>query len=168
MDAWMIFLRVLHVIAGIYVAGSYLFLVPILEPKLRRLGPTVQGPVMRALMPTLLPVNGISFIILIGTGVAMTLIMRSGNLNSLFVTGWGWAIFIGLVTTVAATIIGFGVIAPMGMRMEKISQSIQGRAPNAQEGQRLGQLSKGVENLSRVNFILILVALATMLAARYI
>ena len=58
MDPVMIFLRVLHVIAGIYMAGSYLFLVPILEPTLKRLGPPIQSPVMRSLMPTLLPVNG--------------------------------------------------------------------------------------------------------------
>lgn len=164
----MIFLRVLHVIAGIYVAGSYLFLVPILEPKLKRLGPPIQSPVMRALMPTLLLVNGISFIILLGTGVAMTLITRSGALNSLFVTGWGWAIIIGLVVTVAAAIVGFGMMAPTGMRMEKIGRGIEGRAPNPEERQQLGRLSARVETLSRINFVLILVALATMIASRYL
>ena len=168
MDPVMIFLRVLHVIAGIYMAGSYLFLVPILEPKLKRLGPPIQSPVMRSLMPTLLPVNGISFIILIGTGVAMTLIMRSGTLNSLLVTGWGWMMFIGLITTVAAAIIGFGVLAPTGMRIEKIGRSMEGRAPKPEESQQLGRLSARGDTLSRVNFVLIMVAVATMIASRYV
>jgi len=82
-------LRVVHVVFGIYIAGSYLFMVPILEPRLKRLGTAIQSPVMWALMPILTPVNAISFIIIIGTGVAMTLIMRSGALNTLFITTWG-------------------------------------------------------------------------------
>jgi len=92
-------LRIVHIVFGIYIAGSYLFLVPILEPRLKRLGPTIQSPVMRALMPILTPINAISFIIIIGTGLAMTLIMRSGALNTLFVTTWGWAMIIGLGDT---------------------------------------------------------------------
>ena len=145
-----------------------LFLVPILEPKLKRLGPSIQNPVMGALMPILLPVNGISFIIVIGTGVAITLIMRAGALDSLFTTVWGWAMIIGLITTVAVTIIGFGVIAPTGKRMEEIGRSMEGRAPKPEEGQLLHQLHSRVETLSRVNLVLILVALDTMIASRYI
>ena len=117
-------LRVVHVVFGIYIAGSYLFMVPILEPKLKRLGPAIQSPVMRALMPLLTPVNAISFIIIIGTGVAMTLIMRWGVLNTLFVTGWGWAMIIGLAATVAAAVVGFGFLMPTGIRMDKLARYV--------------------------------------------
>ncbi len=161
-------LRIVHVVCGIYIAGSYLFLVPILEPRLKRLGPAIQSPVMRALMPILTPVNAISFIIIIGTGMAMTLIMRSGALNTLFVTAWGWAIIIGLATTVAAGVVGFGFLMPTGLRMDKLGRSIEGRAPNPDEGKQLHQLSARVETLSRVNLVLIVIALATMVAARYV
>lgn len=161
-------LRLLHIIFGVYVVGSYLFMVPILEPKLKRLGPAIQSPVMRALMPVLLLVNGISFIVLIGTGVAMILVMRSGALSSLFVTGWGWSMIIALIATVAVTIIGFGVIAPTGMRMEKMGRAMEGRAPRPEEGRQLEHLSARVDTLTRINFALILVAFATMLASRYI
>jgi hypothetical protein len=155
-------LRIVHVIFGIYIAGSYLFMVPILEPRLKRLGPAIQSSVMRALMPILTPINGISFIVIIGTGVAITLIMRSGALNTLFVTAWGWAIIIGLVATVAAGVVGFGFLMPRGIRMDK------GRAPTPDEGKQLERLSAKVETLSRVNLVLIVIALATMVAARYV
>ncbi len=122
-------LRIVHVVFGIYIAGSYLFLVPILEPRLKRLGPAIQSPVMRALMPILTPVNAISFIIILGTGMAMTLIMRSGALNTLFVTAWGWAMIIGLVTTLAAAVVGFGFLMIAGFRMDKLGRSIEGRPP---------------------------------------
>ncbi len=161
-------LRIIHVVFGIYVAGSYLFMVPILEPRLKRLGPAIQSSVMRALMPILTPINGISFIIIIGTGVAMTLIMRSGALNTLFVTAWGWAVIIGLVATVAAGVVGFGILMPTGFRMDKLGRSIEGRAPNPDEGKQLHQLSARVETLSRINLVLIVIALATMVASRYV
>ncbi len=161
-------LRIVHIVFGIYIAGSYLFLVPILEPRLKRLGPAIQSPVMRALMPILTPINAISFIIIIGTGMAMTLIMRSGTLNTLFVTAWGWAMIIGLVATLAAAVVGFGFLMTTGFRMDKLGRSIEGRAPTPDEGKILHQLSARIETLSRVNLVLIVIALASMIASRYI
>jgi hypothetical protein len=163
--AW---LRIVHIIFGIYVVGSYIFLVLILEPKLKRLGPSIQSKVMQAVIPILLPINGTSFVMLIGTGVAMTLIIRGGSLADLLTTGWGWAMVIGLVATVTATVIGFGVIAPTGMRMDKIGRNMGDRAPTPQEGQLLSRLAARTETLTRIMFTLILVALATMLIARYV
>ena len=161
-------LRIVHIVFGIYIAGSYLFLVPILEPRLKRLGPAIQSPVMRALMPILTPINAISFIIIIGTGLAMTLIMRSGALNTLFVTTWGWAMIIGLVATLAVCVVGFGFLMTTGFRMDKLGRSIEGRAPTPDEGKQLHQLSARIETLSRVNLVLIVIALATMIASRYL
>ncbi len=161
-------LRIVHIVFGIYIAGSYLFLVPILEPRLKRLGPAIQSPVMRALMPILTPINAISFIIIIGTGLAMTLIMRSGALNTLFVTTWGWAMIIGLVATLAAGVVGFGFLMTTGFRMDKLGRSIEGRAPTPNEGKILHQLSARIETLSRVNLVLIVIALASMIASRYL
>ncbi len=161
-------LRIVHIIFGIYVAGSYLFLVPILEPRLRRLGPSIQGPVMRAIMPPLAVVNGISFVALIGTGVAMTLMLRAGALDSLVTTSWGWVIVIGLLATLGATFVGFGLLIPTGIRMDKLGSGIAGRPPSPEEGRQLHALSNRVEALSRANFALIVIALATMIVARYV
>ena len=161
-------LRLIHVIAGIFVGGTYLFLVPILEPRLRRLGPAIQGPVISALMPILTPVMGLSFIVLFGTGTAMTLLIRQGNLSQLVTTAWGWVIFLGIIATIAICIVGFGIITPTGIRMEKLGRSIEGRAPTPEEGQRLHQLSLRIEKLSRINFIFVVIALATMVIARYL
>ncbi len=161
-------LRLIHVIAGIFVGGTYLFLVPILEPRLRRLGPAIQGPVMSALMPVLTPLMGLSFILLFGTGTAMTFLIRQGNLTQLVTTAWGWDILIGIIATIAICIVGFGVITPTGIRMEKLGRSIKDRAPTPEEGQRLQQLSARVEKLSRINFIFVVIALATMVISRYL
>ena len=161
-------LRLIHVIAGIFVGGTYLFLVPILEPRLKRLGPALQGPVMSALMPILTPIMGASFVVLFGTGTAMTLMVRQGNLSQLVTTAWGWDILLGIIATIAIFIVGFGILTPTGIRMEKLGRSIEGRAPSPEEGQRLHQLSVRIEKLSRINFVFVLIALATMVIARYL
>ncbi len=161
-------LRMIHVIAGIFVGGTYLFIVPILEPRLKRLGPAIQSPVMRALMPVLTPVMILSFIVLFGTGTAMTLLIRQGNLSQLVTTAWGWDILIGIIATILICIVGFGILMPTGMRMEKLGRSIEGRAPSPEEGQRLNQFSTRIEKLSRINFIFVVIALATMVIARYL
>jgi hypothetical protein len=161
-------LRIVHIIFGVFVAGYYLFMVPILAPRLKRLGPTIQGPVMQALMPVLTPVMATSAIVIVGTGVAMTLMMRQGTLGTLFTTGWGWAIIGGLVLTVAAVVVAFGFITPAGLRVQKLGSSIQGRPPTPDEARQLGQLSSRVETLSKINFVLIVIVLLAMLLARYL
>src|SRR3990170_860845 len=105
-------LRMLHIIFGIFIGGAYLFIVPILEPRLRRLGPAIQGPVINALMPVLTPVMMVSFVM----------------------------------------VIGFGILAPTGIRLNKLGSSLEGRAPSPEEGQRIQQLSEKIERLSRINF----------------
>ncbi len=161
-------LRLIHVLFGIFVGGTYLFLVPILEPRLKRLGPAIQSPVMRALMPILTPVMGISFIVLFGTGTAMTLMLRQGNLAALVTTAWGWDILIGIIATIAICVVGFGIITPTGIRLERLGRSIGECAPTAEEGQKLQQLGEKIETLSRINFIFVVIAIATMVIARYL
>jgi hypothetical protein len=161
-------LRVLHIVFGAYVVGSYLFSVLILEPRLRRLGPAIEGPVLKALLPIMAPVNTISFVALIGTGVWMTLVIRGSSLDTLLATGWGWAIAIKLAATVGILVIGFGLLMPMGMRMEKLSRAMEGRAPTLEEGRQLKRLSATLYRFGNVNFALVLAAFATVLLVRYV
>ncbi len=161
-------LRMIHVIAGIFVGGTYLFLVPILEPRLKRLGPAIQSSVMSAIMPILTPVMATSFIVLFGTGTAMTLMIRQGNLTQLVTTAWGWVILIGILMTVAICVVGFGILMPTGIRLERLGRSIGERAPSSEEGQQLHQLSARVETLSRINFVFVVIAIATMVIARFL
>ena len=161
-------LRMIHIIAGIFVGGTYLFLVPILEPRLKRLGPAIQGPVMQALMPVLTPVMGLSFIVLFGTGTAMTLMVGERNLTQLVTTAWGWDILVGIIATLAICVVGFGILTPTGIRLAKLGRSIEGRAPKPEEGQQLGRLSARIEKLSRINFVFVVIAIATMVIARYL
>ncbi len=161
-------LRLLHVVFSIYLVGSVTFMTLVLGPRLKRLGPTIQGPVMSAIMPVMIALNAASFIIIAATGIIMTFMARGSSLGDLFTTAWGWDIVVGIIATIAAAIVGFGLIVPTGMRQGKLGASIAGRAPSPEEGQQLQGLSAKLEKLTRINFILIAIALATMLIARYL
>ncbi|MBI4296512.1 MAG: hypothetical protein HY667_05295 [Chloroflexi bacterium] len=164
----MAILRIVHIIFAVFVAGYYFFMVPILMPKMKKLGPAIQGPLMQALMSVLTPVMWTSVIVIVGTGVAMALVQRQGALDTLFSTGSGWAMIIGFVLTVAAATIGFGFITPAGLQTQKLGRSIQGRPPTPEEAQQLGRLSTRIENLSVINFVLVVIILLDMLIARYV
>ncbi len=161
-------LRIVHIFFGVFLVGYFLFMVPILMPRLKRLGPAIEGPVMQALMPVLTPVIAISVIVIVGTGIAQTLILRQGDLSMLFATGWGWAITTGLVLTIAGSVVGFGFVTPRGLRMERLGRSIEGRDPKPDEAQQLARLSAQIETLERINLVIVVLILLSMLLARYV
>ena len=87
MDLLQVSLRILHIVFGILLVGNVFFLTLFLEPRLKRLGPAIQNPVMGVLMPVIAPVQMISFTIIVVTGVALTLDLRWGRLDTFFSTG---------------------------------------------------------------------------------
>lgn len=59
-DPLMVVLRIVHIVLGMFWAGSAVFLAVILEPRHRSLGPEVQRPVMGAIAPVVGPALGIA------------------------------------------------------------------------------------------------------------
>jgi hypothetical protein len=112
--------------------------------------------------------NAISFIVIVATGIPMTFMARSSSLGDLFTTAWGWIIVIGIIATIVAAIVGFGLIVPTGIRQGKLGASMAGRPPTPEEGQQLQGLSVKLEKLVRINFTFMAIALATMVIARYL
>ncbi len=168
MDPLMISMRILHIVFSLFWVGTTFYLVLILTPRLRALGPSVQGPVMGALVPAQIPFMIVSATVTLVTGIVITLIMRGAALDTLFVTGWGWSMIVGFVTSAAAAVIGFGIIIPTGRRQSELAASIQGRPPTPEEGQQLGQLGARIGTLMVTNFILLLIATITMAIARFV
>ena len=164
----MMLLRISHIFFGVVLAGYMIFMSLFLVPQLKRLGPAIQIPVMLALGKVIPPVMGISVLTVFGTGIAMTLNTRQGDLSTLLSTGWGWAITVGFVLTLAIIINAFGLQTPRGIRMGKIGSSIPGRAPTPQEMQQLQKLEAELETLNSVNVVLVVIALLAMLIARYL
>ena len=71
MNYEMVALRIVHILAGVFWAGSAIFLALILQPRLRTLGPEIQGKVMAALIPVMGPALISSAVITIAAGITL-------------------------------------------------------------------------------------------------
>lgn len=166
MDAIMVALRSLHIGFGIFLVGNGLFATLILEPRLRALGPAVQGPVMGAVMPVMTRIQVLSFAIVIVTGGILMYLLRGNFFQS--GSNWGWAILAGLAITLAALIISFGMVTPLGIRMMKLGASIEGRPPTPDEARRMAAMAGRVRTLTRVLVALSVAIVVSMAGARYL
>ena len=162
-----VILRILHIVFGVFWAGSAIFLATMLEPRLRALGPAVQGPVMRALIPVMVPAILFSATITIAAGITLALRLRWDHLNRFLDTGWGWAILIGFVASMIAYAVGM-MIATAGRRMAALGASIEGRPPTPEEGGQLQALGSRLTLYGRSNAVLVVIAVGSMASARFV
>jgi uncharacterized membrane protein len=159
-------LRLLHILFGVYWVGSDVTLTFILLPRLKALGPSIERPVMRVLMKVIPPITTISAIITIVAGIL--LVGRLKGWGILFSVGWGWAIFISLVLTGLAVIVGFGLLPLVAIKYEKLSQKLEAQTPNTDEGHRLDSLTRQVTIFGRLNSVLLILVAAAMAVARFV
>lgn len=160
-------LRIIHVVLGIFWAGTVLYASFVLFPLLRSLGPAIERPAVRGIMRVTSPMMSVISLIVFGTGIAMAL--RSGlSISSFFSTGWGWAMIIAFVAVVMYLIAGFGILLPSGIRMDKLGRSIEGRQPTPSESEQMGRLARRISIVERTSSVAILIATILMPLARFL
>ena len=163
----MILLRTLHIGFGVFWSGSAILMTFVIEPRLRTLGPELHRQVMGHLGQVTGPILGTSGLITFLSGIAMSLRLRWGNLDSWFDTGWGWAITIGFVVSVIPLIAGImtgGVAKQIGV----INATIRDRVPTDEELDQMGKMARQLQILARAATVLIIVGVGTMAAARFV
>ena len=162
MNTELVVLRWLHILPGVFWVGSLWFMVLLLDPTLRRLGPQFQGPVMGALGRLTVPVFTAAGTLTIVVGLVLVTRTPGRGFDQLFTNSWGWAIGIGFVTAVAA-LVG-GVLTGLTLRqMGALAASAGGGAPPA----GMAALGARLRMLSRSSAALTLIAVGTMAAARF-
>ena len=105
--------------------------------------------------------------ITIVSGIVLIFVLRWNSLDTLHETGWGQAISLGLVTTVAAYVLNLTTIRT-NIRMRRITNAIQGREPTAEEMGEIQGLSSRLRISGQVTAILLLIAVGTMAVARFV
>ena len=163
----MVILRLLHIVFGVYWAGSALFFAGILQPRLQKLGPSIQGQVTAALIPIIGPTTIGSAVITIVAGVALALRLRWGHLDTFLDTGWGWAILIGFLVSIGAITSAISSIV-LANRMIGLRRSIGDRTPTAEEAAQLQRLATRLPRLARSTAVMVLIAIGTMASARFV
>ena len=165
MNTEILVLRLVHIVFGVFWAGSAIFFALILQPRLVRLGPSIQLPVMAALLPIQSPA-------LIGSGVitivaGITLAVRVRSPETWFDTGWGWAILIGFVASIGAISAGI-ILTVLAHRMVALGKAIQGREPTSEETSELERLSVRLPRLARSVAVMVIFAIGAMASARFV
>ena len=157
----------MHIVSGVIWAGVSLFLAFVLEPRLRALGPAVQHLVMRSIAGAV----GVTFAsagtITIVSGIVLIFVLRGNGLDTLHETGWGQAMSLGLVATVAAYVLNL-ITIPTNIKMRKMGKAIQGRQPTEEEMGEIQNLSSRLRISGQVTAILLLIAVGTMAVARFV
>ena len=159
MDAELVVMRVVHILAGVIWAGSAIFLAVVLDPRLKALGPDIQRKVTAALAPSLRIVldGGAAVTILVG----ILLVFRMDRLDNLFDTNWGLAITAGLVASVLALASGIAAMSTT----KKLVGTGQGAADEQAD---VDSLSARATLLARITAALVVIAVVTMAAARFV
>ncbi len=125
------------------------------------------GPVMGALAPVMAKVMLTAASITIIAGVILVLRLRSGHLDTIFDTGWGWAMLIGFLASIGAFTTGL-MTSALAKRMVALGGAIAGRAPTPEEGAEMQSLSARLPRIGRATAIMSLVAIGSMAAARFV
>jgi hypothetical protein len=164
----MVVLRAVHIGIGVFWVGSFLFMTFILSPRLKTLGPPVQGPAMGALVPVTIPVFITSASLVITSGAWMALKVQGGALDTFFTSSWGLSLTIGAVLT----LIGFGLALSISMpamrEVVRIGASLKGQPPTPEQGMRMGYLAARIQRFGQMTAALLILAVGAMAIARYV
>jgi uncharacterized membrane protein len=167
MNVEFVVLRLIHIVFGVFWAGSALFMAIILEPRLRALGPAIQRPVMGAIVPMVGRLVATSAVITMVAGIYMALRLRWGHLDQFLDTGWGWAILIGFVASVLAFSSGITTLV-LADRVGRLGREIEGRPPTPEEAGQMQRLAARLPRLGRTTAALVLIAVGAMASARFV
>src|SRR5215203_1645829 len=167
----LITLRLIHILAGAFWAGTAIFTVAFLIPTIRALGPA-GGPVMQHITQVRkLPLYflGAGILTLI-SGIGLYSRASAGFSNAWMRSGQGTTFGIGAVLAIAAMVIGMLVTSPTAKRVAALGATIAGagRPPSPEQQAEMQRLQARMGKTSLVTTMLLVGATAAMAVARYI
>jgi len=171
MDVLMVAMRLVHILFGVFWAGTLFFIVLYLEPSVRAAGPdgakVMLGIQQRKFM-TVIPVAGLLTII---SGLYMY-----DKVSVHMADGWisrplGMSLTIGAVVSIVAFIIGIAVLRPATLAAGALMTEIMNEPENAGNEDKEAQvqtLRLKARRAAKSVAHLLAVAVVTMAVARYL
>jgi hypothetical protein len=171
MNGTMLLLRVVHIVCGVYWAGTIFFIAQFLEPVVRGAGPA-GAPVMQglrargyfAIMPS---IAGISIL----SGAIMMWLDSSGFSAAWMSSRPGMGFSTGALFAIAGLIVGVAVLRPAGERMEAVMQQAMLVPDGPERAARMAPMAslRGRVKLgARWMAGLLIVAVVAMAISRYL
>ena len=164
-----IVLRLVHVVFGVFWAGSMFFMVSFLLPIARDAGPA-GAPFMRRFAQSKFT-NAVagSAVLTVLSGIWLFWLLSNGN-KGFMASGRGITLSIGALSAIVALIFGLVVQRPIGERMATLAAEVDaaGGTPNAAQMAELPDLQRRLVRGVRIIASLLLVAVACMAVAQYV
>ena len=161
MNTELVVLRIAHILAGVFWAGAAVYLALVLEPKLRQAGDEVERIVLEQVSKLNSLWITLSAVITIGAGFVLITRTPGRDFGQLLTNGWGTAIGIGLIASLAA----FFLSGWVGANTAKLRRALGNDGVTAEE---IAAIRSRIALGSRVNAALVIIAVGTMAAARYV
>lgn len=163
--------RILHIGLGVFWAGAMFFMVFLLEPSVRSVGPE-GGRVMQALQKrgfmTIMP--AVAVLTILSGGFLYWRIVAGFGIDGLS-TPFGMALTVGGIASLAAFGQGFFLMRPASLQAGKLSASL-GNTPDADARNatlaKIAGLKSRARTHSRWVVLWLAVAVLTMAVARYL
>ena len=163
-------LRVFHILTGAFWVGAVLFMVLILLPALRNVGPA-SGQVMEQLTAVRkLPIYmSVAPLITVLSGLGLYWNASNGFSGQWMHSGPGRTFGVGAALALIVMIMGMSINAPTGKRLGKLGGEIraQGGPPNAAQQAELHKLHARMGMAMTAAAVLLVLALGAMSLARY-
>ena len=171
MDWYMVVLRILHILAGVFWVGAAFVTILFLQPTAREIGPAA-GPFMahlagkKRLVDWVLRAAGLTIL----AGALMYWRVTDGLDPDLIGTAPGVALTIGALCAIAAFTLGLSIVRPTIMATLATGREVAegGGQPTPEQQARLQTLSKRGKDVGMVIVPLLIVAVVGMASARYL
>ncbi len=166
MQFLLIILRLTHIVAGAFWAGSGLMLVLVMMPGIQRAGPAAARVVP---MAGISKAMGIAAMLTTFAGLALYALIYSFNLNWIL-SATGLAFTIGSLAGVAAFLNGLFHTRHAGQKVAALDQQMQalGGPPTAELKAEMQRALGEVRTSSMTSAVLTTASLALMVIARYL
>ena len=167
----MIVLRIVHILAGVFWVGAFLFTFFLLQPSVAELGPdggkVMTHLVQRKRMPIVIMIAALLTIV---AGVLLYWRVSDGFNPDWITSAPGLTFTVGALAAIAALAVGFTASKPAGNRMGALGQEIatSGGPPSEEQMAEMQSLGQRLKTVGWVNLVLLTIAVVAMAAARYL
>jgi hypothetical protein len=165
----LLILRVLHILSGVFWAGSVIYLAAFVLPAVKTSGADGSRFMQNLMRTNKLPVwFAIAPIVNVLVGLRLLDIL-SNHFSAVWLSSaYGFTLFIGGMIAIVAFLVGIAVNMPSSIGISKISTQVAGGAPTEEQVIRLTRLGNRIKNGTVAIALLLTITVILMAMAKYV